>query len=164
MSYKNYLKHGTSLSRYARDHLRNRDNNEGDSSDEASNTEVNEKYEYDSDIEDDVAGYEFQIGTSDNETSNEELDEISDDSLDDQEWDVDEDTIDEWDDESLPRTADEIKLTHTQIALLERNVKPTFKDGALIGDLAVMLFPMSELKTKTAKTLDQDKVSWMIGK
>lgn len=55
--------------------------------------------------------------------------------------------------------ADEIRLTHTQIALLERNVRPKFKDGALVGDLAVMLFSMNDLKT-----LDQNKVTWMIGK
>lgn len=65
---------------------------------------------------------------------------------------------------TTPTTLKEFTLSNRQIALLDTNVNPTMKDGALVGDLAVMVFPMEDLVTKTAKQLDEDKVTWMIGK
>lgn len=58
----------------------------------------------------------------------------------------------------VPKTIDEISLTATQTALLSQHLSPKLKLGMLVGDLAVMLFPKSDLDLKTASALDSDKL------
>ncbi len=64
----------------------------------------------------------------------------------------------------IPETTNDIKLTSTQEALLQNHLHPTLKLGMLVGDLAVMIFPPTDLSTKTASTLDPTKLLFMMGK
>lgn len=58
---------------------------------------------------------------------------------------------------------DEVSLTSSQIALLERHLNP-LRMGMLVGELAAMILSDHILRTKTASALDPNKLNFMMGK